>query len=214
MLKNLTDKPIEIGFAKVVGINNTKNDLPYKMLQKTANEYKIKYSGIPIGKVPKIEFARNLFKTVGLDPTKHRPSSEALLRRAIKEKPLPKINPAVDIGNWCSLDFLLPICVYDSNKILGEITLRLGKPNEKYLAINNREINLENRYVLSDKQGAFGSPITDSIRSMVSFDSTDVLLVIYYHKNIPENEKIRMLETFIERTLKHLGGKLIFKEIV
>ncbi|MGH9201345.1 MAG: hypothetical protein ACRD2A_08925, partial [Vicinamibacterales bacterium] len=35
---------------------------------------------------------RTMYKRVGLDPTKTRPSSEALLRRVRKGDPLPRIN--------------------------------------------------------------------------------------------------------------------------
>ncbi|HEV8396016.1 MAG TPA: phenylalanine--tRNA ligase beta subunit-related protein, partial [Vicinamibacterales bacterium] len=46
---------------------------------------------------------RTMYKRVGLDPTKTRPSSEALLRRVRKGDPLPRINTLVDVCNWCSL---------------------------------------------------------------------------------------------------------------
>ena len=51
---------------------------------------------------------RTMYKRVGLDPTKTRPSSEALLRRVRKGDPLPRINSMVDVCNWCSLEFQLP----------------------------------------------------------------------------------------------------------
>ena len=51
---------------------------------------------------------RTMYKRVGLDPTKRRPSSEALLRRVRKGDPLPRINAMVDVCNWCSLEFQLP----------------------------------------------------------------------------------------------------------
>src|SRR5205085_1957866 len=42
---------------------------------------------------------RSMYKRVGLDPTKTRPSSEALLRRVRRGDELPRINSLVDIIN-------------------------------------------------------------------------------------------------------------------
>ena len=214
MIKNLTGKPIVLGVAIIKNVDNLLNDRPFNRLEYLAKEYQKKYKLIKIGNIAGVEFARMLFKSIKIDPTKHRPSSEALLRRAIKNKSLPKINPAVDLGNWCSLDFLLPICVYDADKIFGKITLRLGLPNESYLAINNREINLENRFVLADEKGAFGSPITDSKRTMVTTQTKNLMLVIYFHKDVDKKEMEKMLSTFIQRTIEFLGGILKEKMII
>ena len=60
-----------------------------------------------------------MYKKVGIDPTKTRPSNEALLRRVRKGDAIPRINSAVDIINWCSLEFQLPYGLYDSSKISG-----------------------------------------------------------------------------------------------
>ena len=65
---------------------------------------------------------RTMYKRVGLDPTKTRPSSEALLRRVRKGDELPRINSLVDIINWCSLESQLPFGLYDLSKIVGPVT--------------------------------------------------------------------------------------------
>ena len=54
-----------------------------------------------------------MYKRVGLDPTKTRPSNEALLRRVRKDQPLPRVNSLVDVINWCSVEFQLPYGLYD-----------------------------------------------------------------------------------------------------
>jgi len=70
--------------------------------------------------------ARQLYRDIGIDPTKNRPSSEALLRRTLKGKGLYQINSVVDTCNFCSLQFLLPIGLYDFDKIEGCVILRIG----------------------------------------------------------------------------------------
>ena len=75
---------------------------------------------------------RTMYKRVGLDPTKTRPSNEALLRRVRKGDTIPRINSLVDIVNWCSLEFQLPYGLYDLSKINGTVTIRLGADGESY----------------------------------------------------------------------------------
>ena len=50
---------------------------------------------------PEIDATREMYKRVGIDPTKRRPSSEALLRRVRRGDPFPRINSLVDVCNWC-----------------------------------------------------------------------------------------------------------------
>ena len=61
-----------------------------------------------------------MYKRVGIDPTRRRPSSEALLRRVRKGEPLPRINAMVDVCNWCSLESQLPFGLYDASHISGD----------------------------------------------------------------------------------------------
>src|SRR6186997_83159 len=75
---------------------------------------------------------RSMYKRVGIDPTKTRPSSEALLRRVRKGDALPRINSMVDVCNWCSFEFQLPYGLYDAAKIQGDVTLRIGRDGESY----------------------------------------------------------------------------------
>ena len=56
---------------------------------------------------------RSMYKAVGIDPTRTRPSSEALLRRVKRGDSLPRINRIVDLVNWTSLETQLPFGAYD-----------------------------------------------------------------------------------------------------
>ena len=67
--------------------------------------------------VPGAADARTLYKALGLDPTKTRPSNEALLRRALKGESLYRINTLVDALNLCSLRYQLPFGLYDLARI-------------------------------------------------------------------------------------------------
>ena len=89
-----------------------------------------------------IAAVRTMYKRVGLDPTKTRPSSEALLRRVRRGDPLPRINSMVDVCNWCSLEFQLPYGLYDASRIDGDVELRMGREGESYPGIRKDDVDL------------------------------------------------------------------------
>src|SRR3954468_19047383 len=111
---------------------------------------------------------RTMYKRVGLDPTKTRPSSEALLRRVRKGDALPRINSMVDVCNWCSLEFQLPYGLYDAAHIVGNVELRLGGEGESYPGIRKDDVHVGGRIALADALGCFGNPTSDSARTMVT----------------------------------------------
>ena len=120
-----------------------------------------------------------MYKRVGLDPTKTRPSSEALLRRVRRGDPLPRINSMVDVCNWCSLEFQLPYGLYDAARIDGDVELRIGRDGESYPGIRKDDVNVGGRITLADRAGPFGNPTSDSARTMVTTETTRALLVVF-----------------------------------
>ncbi len=128
---------------------------------------------------PGLAPARELYRAFGIDPTRTRPSSEALLRRVLQGKGLPRILNAVDVCTLCSLRFLLPIGLYDSGLVRGAVTLRRGRPGESYPGIRKDEVHLEGRPVLSDDDGPFGNPTSDSLRTSVTPSTRSLAMVIF-----------------------------------
>jgi DNA/RNA-binding domain of Phe-tRNA-synthetase-like protein len=135
-----------------------------------------------------------MYKRVGLDPTKTRPSSEALLRRVRKGDELPQINSLVDIINWCSLETQLPYGLYDLGHIQGGVTLRLGLAGEEYEGIRKGAVHVAGRLALADDQGPFGNPTSDSARTMVTTATTRALVVIFAPVSIAEAVVARAAE--------------------
>ena len=120
-----------------------------------------------------------MYRRIGLDPTKTRPSSEALLRRVRKGDRLPRINRLVDICNWCSLEFQLPYGLYDLARIEPPIELRLGAEGEEYEGIRKDVVHVAGRMTLADVRGPFGNPTSDSARSMVTPATVRALCTVF-----------------------------------
>ena len=131
------------------------------------------------GKVAESARARELYRRFGLDPTRHRPSSEALLRRARRGE-WPRINSLVDVGNLMSLRLQVPVGLHDLGAVSGDrLTIRLGTDRESYEGIRKERINVGGRLCVADAEGACGSPSADSDRTKIT-TATERALWIYY----------------------------------
>ena len=149
---------------------------------------------------------RTMYKKVGIDPTKTRPSNEALLRRVRKGDTIPRINSAVDVVNWCSLEFQLPYGLYDFSKVSGPVTIRLGADGESYPGIRKDDVNVSGRITIADSTGAFGNPTSDSARTMVTPSATELLVIVYAPREIPRAQLDRVLTSTAGRMALIAGG--------
>jgi DNA/RNA-binding domain of Phe-tRNA-synthetase-like protein len=149
---------------------------------------------------------RSMYKRIGLDPTKRRPSSEALLRRVRKGEPLPRINTMVDVCNWCSLEFQLPYGLYDAAQIRGDVVLRLGSRGESYPGIRKDEVHVEGRITLADEVGPFGNPSSDSARTMVTPATTRALVVVFAPREVDPGRLAYVLDVTAQRMGEFTGA--------
>jgi len=153
-----------------------------------------------------IAAVRTMYKRVGIDPTKRRPSSEALLRRVRKGDPLPRINSMVDVCNWCSLEFQLPYGLYDAAQIEGDVVLRLGVEGESYPGIRKDEVHVAGRITLADGRGPFGNPTSDSARTMVTTATTRALVVVFAPREIDARRVDQVLDVTARRMHDFTGA--------
>jgi DNA/RNA-binding domain of Phe-tRNA-synthetase-like protein len=143
---------------------------------------------------------RAMFRSWDMDPSKYRPSSEALLRRVVQGKGLYRASNVVDIGNVGSIETGWPFGCYDRARIRPPVAFRHGTAGESYDGIGKRTWHLEGRPVLADAEGPFGSPISDSTRSMITEAAREVLIVIYAPAGVPHAS--------IEVAMARLGERL------
>lgn len=165
-----------------------------------------RYAGKMVGDVPGVDEARALYRRLGLDPTKVRPSSEALLRRALKGETLPAINTLVDAGNLCSLEFQLPYGLYDLDAIEGPISVRVGHEGEGYAGIRKEHVNVGGRIALVDERGPFGNPSSDSARTMVTTETCDALVVVFAPAAADPARLDHVVAVTAERIVRFAGG--------
>ena len=157
---------------------------------------------------------RTMYKRVGLDPTKTRPSSEALLRRVLKGGVLPRINSMVDVCNWCSLEFQLPYGLYDAAYIAGGLVeMRMGREGEAYAGIRKDDVHVAGRITLADAHGPFGNPTSDSARTMVTTATTKALIVVFAPRGMTESRLSSVLQTPAARMAEYTGAREVSRVV-
>lgn len=149
---------------------------------------------------------RTMFRAWGVDPSKYRPSSEALLRRVVQGKGLYRVLNVVDIGNVGSIETGWPYGCYDRSRLSPPIAFREGAAGETYEGIGKRTWHLAGRPVLADADGPFGSPISDSTRSMITESVQDVLAVIYAPSSASNTSIEAALSRLSERLSQYAGA--------
>ncbi len=164
--------------------------------------------------IPGVAEARALFHRLGVDPTKTRPSSEALLRRVVQGKGLPRVNLAVDVCNLCSLEHQLPLGLYDREHVRGTVQARAGRAGEGYPGIRKQQVNLAGRLLLADEDGPFGAPTSDSGRTSVAATTTRLLVVVFCPAERAEGHLSLMLEHVAARLTRHASARVVAVRVV
>ncbi len=143
---------------------------------------------------------RAMFRAWGVDATRYRPSAEALLRRVVQGKGLYRVSNIVDVNNLGSIETGWPYGSYTRAAIEPPVAFRLGVTGEKYEGIGKQTWHMDRRPVLADRQGPFGSPITDSVRTMITENTDAVLAVIF----CPASASAASLEHALDRLARRI----------
>jgi DNA/RNA-binding domain of Phe-tRNA-synthetase-like protein len=150
---------------------------------------------------------RQIFKTTGKDPNRYRPSVEALYRRIVKQNYIDSVQSAIDVNNFFSLQYQIPIGVYDTSKINGNVTVRIGHPGEEYVGLNGRVNSVEKLIVTADEDGAFGSPFVDSDHTPVKLETKSALQIVYLRPSLDLEESQKLTESLMNMFVQIHGGE-------
>jgi DNA/RNA-binding domain of Phe-tRNA-synthetase-like protein len=179
-----------------------------------AKEMRSRYASGPSGDVPGAADARALYKALGLDPTKVRPSSESLTRRVLKGEALYRVNTLVDALNLSSLRYQLPFGLYDLDAVSPPVLLRRGAPGESYEGIRKGPVNVEGRPVLVDAQGPFGNPTSDSARTMITVGTRRALVTVYAPASYNASRLGEVVDGTAETLRRFSGGGVTERRII
>lgn len=195
------------GAVRLTGLRVVEENPFWEEIEELGATYRRAFAGKAPSEIPGLEPARRLYRAFGVDPTRTRPSSEALLRRVLKGEPLYRINRLVDACNWSSLALLLPIGLYDLARVGGNLVLRVGREGESYEGIRKGPVHVGGRLTLADDEGPFGSPTSDSARSSVTARTTEALAVVFAPGDFPRLEMEEGMGRMARQMVRWCGGR-------
>ncbi|MCD8182759.1 MAG: hypothetical protein LUE99_06365 [Bacteroides sp.] len=128
---------------------------------------------------PAIAATREVYKRCGKDPSRYRPSAEALRRRLMRGLALYQIDTLVDLINLVSLRTGYSIGGFDADKIQGtDLELGIGRSGEPFEGIGRGILNIEGLPVYRDREGGIGTPTSDNERTKMGLETRHILAII------------------------------------
>ena len=170
-------------------------------------ELKTSYQLEDVCSIPLIKCARDAYKALGKDPSHTRVAAEALIRRVIKGN-LEPLGDLIDLGNYLSVILERSVCVVDLGKLKGDVRIDIGASGEVVEAIGRLPINATNLITYRDEEGIFGSPTSDSVRTMITKETKQILIMLICFDNEDTNP---LREQIINIYQKYANAKEIKK---
>ena len=170
-------------------------------MQQTSLHYKLE----EINKRTEIQATRQIYKRLGKDPNRYRPSAEALCRRIVRGIPIYRLNTLVDIINIVSIRSGYSIGAFDKKLISGDLILDAGKSSDIFDAIGRGLLNIEGLPVYRDSVGGIGTPTSDNERTKITENTTELLIIINAYSGITGLNNamthcLELLEKYAEAT--------------
>ncbi len=173
-----------------------------KLLELVKNRYRVE----TLKEDPVVRCYRKFYWRIGIDPTKTRPSSEALVRRCLRGS-FPRINPVVDAGNIASAETMVPIGLYDLSRAKPPFKITLSRGGEVFKPIGGKPETLEEGLpILLDSMGTVMHlyPHRDSVETMIREDTRTILVIGAGVPGVPEN-LVKQAVTRVAKLLEKLG---------
>lgn len=191
------------GMALEATVANTPySESLWKEIERFTLEYREKYTVDSIKEMPSIQATRTAYKRCGKDPSRYRPSGEALCRRLLRGLELYKVDTVVDLINLVSIASGYSIGGFDADKFEGDtLTLGIGRAGEPYEGIGRGELNIEGMPVYRDAVGGVGTPTSDNERTKLSLETTHLLAIVngYDGDTVHLQETIDYMKALLEK---------------
>ena len=193
------------GLAILADVHNTAYCEPlWQEIEHFTQEYRQRYTTESIKTMRPIQATREAYKRCGKDPSRYRPSAEALCRRILKGSPLYQIDTLVDLINVVSIASGYSIGGFDADKIEGDtLTLGIGRAGEPYGGIGRGELNIEGMPVYRDARGGIGTPTSDNERTKLTLQTTRLLTIINGYSG---EDGLREAGDYMQELLRRYAG--------
>ena len=231
--------PDFVGTAVYASIVNSQyNPALWQEIEAFIADYRSRYTVDSIKEMPAIQATREAYKRCGKDPSRYRPSSEALVRRTLQGKELYQVNTVVDLINLASIAYGYSIGGFDADKIETKIkdkrleikdkvtsesnlnsyllshnsylSLGIGREGEPYEGIGRGPLNIAGLPVYRDAIGGIGTPTSDHERTKLSLESTHLLAIVNGYDGNRQNTNAcaQFIQQLLQKYAESDGGTI------
>ncbi len=208
--------PEFVGAAVFADVDNSQfSSELWQEIDSFIDDYRNRYTIDSIKQMPSIEATRTAYRRCGKDPSRYRPSGEALVRRTLQGKELYRVNTLVDLINLASIAYGYSIGGFDADKIVPDshfsLILGIGREGEPYEGIGRGPLNIAGLPVYRDALGGIGTPTSDHERTKLSLDTTHLLTIVNGYDGNRQNTLscAHFLQDLLRRFAHSDGGKVI-----
>ena len=203
---------IAIGIGTINNVFVEKENEKIRELKRAAcSEVRAKHNIETLKDNPVIRAYRDFYWKLGIDPTKTRPSGEALLRRVLHGSELPTISTAVDAYNLASMKTMIPISGFDKEKLNPPFNVRFAENGEDFTGIGmNKPTTLTSKMlVLADSKRVLCIyPHRDAEQTKITEKTKNILIVGYGAPGITEQQLEEAVEMALEYIKMVSGGEI------
>lgn len=91
------------------------------------------WTGTDLSEIPGVATWRAAYRAFGIKKTSYRSSVERIVKNALGERPLPRINGFVDAYNAVSLAHVMPAGADDLDKVTGDLFFRYAREGDSFV---------------------------------------------------------------------------------
>ncbi len=183
--------------------NSTYSEELWKLIDEQCEKFRQTLTTDTVKDISAIAATRRVYKACGKDPSRYRPSSEALIRRVLQGKQLYQIDTLVDLINLASITYGYSIGGFDAGKFSGDtLSLGVGREGEPYEGIGRGMLNIAGLPVYRDAIGGVGTPTSDNERTKMGLATRRLVALVNGYDGNEETVRataqliIRLVERF------------------
>jgi len=204
---------LNIGIVTAKGIDNTgSNEEIMNLIKEKVKEIRANFNTETLSQNPKIDAWRKAYSSFGAKPKKYKCSVENLYRMILDEIELKHINKIVDIYNYISIKYVIPMGGDDTDKVDGSITLKFAQGNEPFIELNSEETKnpKEGEVVYVDDKEVLCRRWNwrECDKSKMTEETKNVALVIEGLPPITKEEVETITKELSELVQKFCGGEI------
>lgn len=190
-------------------VNSEPDDALWCEIDSRVAAYREAYTVDSVKDIDAIRATRDAYRALGKDPSRYRPSAEALCRRVLRGMQLYRVSTVVDLVNLVSMETGYSIGGFDADKIVGDrLVLGVGRDGEPYEGIGRGPLNIASLPVYRDGAGGIGTPTSDNERTKIDLATSHLLLIVNSYGATSPDDAAEELETLL---LKYASASNIDK---